>query len=196
MDPAIIHHDDVVAPEHRNQAFFDIGEEHLSGHGTLDHHGSDHFIVAQSGDEGDCFPSSKRNGANHPDATPGGVLAPHLRAAVRPLAGLFLRVMLCRSRKRQSELRLVLIRRLRSSATVSTKVRSGCWAIRFKISAANSSSGETLPPRGLGAALLSLHQRCSHFTADATLTSKRSAASRRDAPVSTAAITRSRRSRE
>jgi hypothetical protein len=37
--------------------------------------------------------------------------------------------MLCRSRKRQSELRLVLIRRLRSSATVSTKVRSGCWAI-------------------------------------------------------------------
>jgi len=71
MDPAIIHHDDVVAPEHRNQAFFDIGEEHLSGHGTLDHHGSDHFIVAQSGDEGDCFPSSKRNGANHPDATRG-----------------------------------------------------------------------------------------------------------------------------
>ena len=37
---------------------------------------------------------------------------------------------------------------------------------------------------------------CSHFTADATLTSKRSAASRRDAPVSTAVITRSRRSRE
>src|SRR5580693_8872695 len=34
---------------------------------------------------------------------------------------------------------------------------------------------------------------CSHFTADATLTSKRSAASRRDAPVSTAVITRSRR---
>ena len=31
------------------------------------------------------------------------VLAPHLLAAVRLLAGLFLRVMLCRSRKRQSE---------------------------------------------------------------------------------------------
>jgi hypothetical protein len=60
----------------------------------------------------------------------------------------FLRVTLCRSRKRQSELRLVLIRRLRSSATVSTKVRSGRWAIRSKISTANSSSGETLPPRG------------------------------------------------
>ena len=103
----------------------------------------------------------------------------------------FLSVMLCRSRKRQSELRLVLIRRLRSSATVSTKVRSGRRAIRSQISTANSSNGETLPPRGFGASL-----RCSHFTADATLTSKRSAASRRDAPVSTAVITRSRRSRE
>jgi predicted dinucleotide-binding enzyme len=38
-----------------------------------------------------------------------------------------------------------LIRRLRSSATVSTKVRSGRWAIRSKISTANSSNGETLP---------------------------------------------------
>src|SRR4029077_7981990 len=79
-----------------------------------------------------------------------------LLAAVRLLAALFLSVMLCRSRKRQSELRLVLIRRLRSSATVSTKVRSGRWAIRSKISTANSSNGETLPPRGLrgGAPLL------------------------------------------
>jgi hypothetical protein len=38
MDAAVIHHDDVIASEHRNQAVFDIGEEHLSGHGTLDHH--------------------------------------------------------------------------------------------------------------------------------------------------------------
>src|SRR4029077_18101974 len=28
MDPAVIHHDDVVASERRNQAVFDIGEEH------------------------------------------------------------------------------------------------------------------------------------------------------------------------
>jgi GAF domain-containing protein len=34
--PAVIHHDDVVASERRNQAVFDIGEEHLSGHGTFD----------------------------------------------------------------------------------------------------------------------------------------------------------------
>ena len=41
MDPAVIHHDDVVASERRNQAVFDIGEEHLSGHGTFDHHRGD-----------------------------------------------------------------------------------------------------------------------------------------------------------
>jgi hypothetical protein len=40
-------------------------------------------------------------------------LVSHLLAAVRQLADCFLSVMLCRSRKRQSELRLVRIRRLR-----------------------------------------------------------------------------------
>src|SRR5256886_16261146 len=84
MDPAVIHHDDVVAPEHRNQAVFDIGEEHLSGHGTLDHHWGNHFIVAQSVHEGDRLPSSKRNGANHPDATRGAPSqSRHVRAAGR-----------------------------------------------------------------------------------------------------------------
>jgi hypothetical protein len=112
------------------------------------------------------------------------------------LQAFFLKVMSCRSRNRQSELRLVLIRRLRSAATVSTKVRSGCSATRAKISLANSSSGEMLPPRSFGAALLLSCQRCSHFIAELALTSKRSAASRRDAPVSTASITRSRRSPE
>src|ERR1700751_2606903 len=68
MDPAVIHNDDVVASEHWNQAVFDIGEEHLSGHGTLDHHWGDHFILTQSGHKGDRLPSSKRNSANHPDA--------------------------------------------------------------------------------------------------------------------------------
>ena len=104
--------------------------------------------------------------------------------------------MLCRSRNRQSELRLVLIRRLRSSATISNKVRSGCSATSARISVANCSSGEMLPPRGFGAALLFSRQRCSHLTAEATLTSKCSAASRRDAPASTASITRSRSSPE
>ena len=84
------------------------------------------------------------------------------------------------------------MRRLRSSAIVSSRVRSGCLAITANISVANSSSGETLPPRGFGVALLWSRQRCSHLTADATLTSKRSAASRRDAPAATASITRCR----
>src|SRR5512146_1050653 len=60
-----------------NQAIFDIGEEHFSGHGTLDHHWGDHFIVTQSGHEGDRLPSSKRNSANHPDATRGSPSQSH-----------------------------------------------------------------------------------------------------------------------
>jgi hypothetical protein len=53
-----------------------------------------------------------------------------------------------------------------------------------------------LPPRGFGAELLLSCQRCTHFTTVLTLTSNRSAASRRDAPISTAWITRTRRSAE
>jgi hypothetical protein len=56
--------------------------------------------------------------------------------------------------------------------------------------------GEMLPPRGFGAALLLWCQRCTHFIAELTLTPKCSAVSRRDAPVSTASITRSRGSPE
>jgi hypothetical protein len=49
----------------------------------------------------------------------------------------------------------------------------------------------------IGAAALPLsRQRCNHFIAELTLTSKSSAASRRDAPISTASITRSRSSPE
>src|SRR6202035_310965 len=187
VDAAVIHHDDVVAPERGNQALLDIGEEHLSSHGTFDHHWGGHFIVAQGSHEGDRLPCSKRNGADHPVAArstppdprqvcadrglvdkhqPGGIkhtllsdptsaCSRHIRSLpFGSLQAFFLKVIPWRSRKRQSELRLVRIRRLRSSATVSTKVRSGCWAIRSSICSANSSSGETLPPRGFGAALL------------------------------------------
>jgi hypothetical protein len=102
----------------------------------------------------------------------------------------------CRWKKRDSELRLVRIRCRRSSATVSTKVRSGCSATTANTRSANFSRGETLPPRGFGAALLVSCQRCTHLTTELTLTPKCSAASRRDAPASTASITRSRRSQE
>src|SRR5215471_10460829 len=66
MWTAVIHHDDVVAPERGNQALLNVGEEHFSGHGPLDHHRGGHFIVAQGRHEGDRLPRSKRNGADHP----------------------------------------------------------------------------------------------------------------------------------
>lgn len=54
------------------------------------------------------------------------------------------------------------------------------------------SIGDVLPPRGLDAAFPSLLQRCSHLIAALRLMSKSSAASRRETPLSTLAITRSR----
>src|ERR1700683_2968300 len=44
VDSAVVHHDDVVAPECGDQALLDIGEEHLSSHGTLNHHRRGHLI--------------------------------------------------------------------------------------------------------------------------------------------------------
>src|SRR6476646_2099763 len=64
VDAAVIHHDDVVAPERGNQALLGIGEEHLSSHGTFDHHWGGHFIVAQGSHEGDRLPCYTRNGAD------------------------------------------------------------------------------------------------------------------------------------
>jgi hypothetical protein len=55
---------------------------------------------------------------------------------------------------------------------------------------------ELLPPRGFDVALPAARERCIHLTAELALTSKRSAASRRDEPASTASITRSRKSWE
>ena len=52
------------------------------------------------------------------------------------------------------------------------------------------------PPIGRAAALPVARQRCDHFTALATLTSKRAAAARQLSPDATAATTRSRKSRE
>jgi hypothetical protein len=63
VDSAVIHHDDVIAPERGYQALLDIYEEHLSGHGTLDHHRRRHYVVPQGGHEGDCLPCSKLNTA-------------------------------------------------------------------------------------------------------------------------------------
>ena len=56
--------------------------------------------------------------------------------------------------------------------------------------------GMELPPVGLAATLPVSCQSCSHFTAELALTSKQSAASRRDAPAITASSRRIRKSRE
>src|ERR1700745_1614625 len=53
-----------------------------------------------------------------------------------------------------------------------------------------------LPPLGLGAMLPVACPRCIHLIAELGLTSNQSAASRRDAPDSTASTTRSRNSKE
>jgi uncharacterized membrane protein len=53
-----------------------------------------------------------------------------------------------------------------------------------------------LPPLAFALALPLSRQRCNHFTAELGLRLKLSAASRRDAPASTASITRSRKSSE
>jgi len=109
---------------------------------------------------------------------------------------LFLKLMPWRTNSRQAALRLPAIRRLRIAATISSSVRSGCSAISASKQSACFSSGEMLPPVGLAATLPVSCQRCIHLTAELALTSKRSAASRRDAPVSTASSTRSRKSKE
>src|SRR6267142_1658281 len=85
VDTAVIHHDDIVAPECGNQALLDISEKHLTGHGALDHHRSGHFIVPQGGHEGDRLPCSKWNDADHPDAPRSTPPEPHQVGADRGL---------------------------------------------------------------------------------------------------------------
>jgi hypothetical protein len=64
----------------------------------------------------------------------------------------FLAVMLWRAKKRESVLRLAGMRRLRRTRTISSRVKSGCSAIRVKIPCACFSKGETLPLLGAGSA--------------------------------------------
>jgi hypothetical protein len=82
------------------------------------------------------------------------------------------------------------------AARISSRVKSGCLAIRAKIQSECSSNGETLPPLRFGAALPVSLQRWHHRTTELTPTLKISAISRRDAPLSTASTARSRKSVE
>src|SRR2546430_2194948 len=63
-----------------------------------------------------------------------GAPGPHRRHAVPPPAdSFFLKVISCRSKNREIALLLVRIRRLRSAAMVSSKVKSDCSATRANI---------------------------------------------------------------
>ena len=110
------------------------------------------------------------------------VREPRPFALVPPPAGFFLKLILCRSKKRHTALRLPGIRRLRIAATISSSVKSGWSAINASKKSACASSGERLPPLGLGAMLPVSCRRCIHLIAELGLTSNHSAASRRDAP--------------
>ena len=184
MDPAVIHHDDVVASERRNQAVFDIGEEHLSGHGTFDHHRGDHFIVTQSGHEGDpIFQAERRSPGRHAGLAPlsltmfvltavssintsrAGSSIPCSRIQRRRARATSAR---CRSAACSTFFERDVVGRktperaaagfdpsaLRSSEPFLPRSGPAVGRSRSKISTANSSNGETLPPRGFGAALL------------------------------------------
>ena len=59
---------------------------------------------------------------------------------------LFLKLILCRSKNRQTAMRLLAIRRLYIAATISSSVKSGCSAISASKTSACASSGEMLPP--------------------------------------------------
>src|ERR1700756_5504766 len=75
-------------------------------------------------------------------------------------------------------------------------VRSGGFAIRPNRKSACFSNGEILPPRGLAAQRPVCRKHLTQVTAVLALTANSSAASRREAPLSTSAITRSRISPE
>jgi hypothetical protein len=106
----------------------------------------------------------------------------------------FFKLMFRRSKNRHTALRLPGIRSFRIVATISFNVKSGCSTISCSKNSACSSSGEVLPPFGMAATLPVSCQRWVQITTTLGLGSYRSAASRRDAPASTSAIARARKS--
>jgi len=65
---------------------------------------------------------------------------------LRRAQAFFLTVTLCRSKNRQTAVRLPGIRCLRIATTISSKVRSGCLATRANSHSTCSSNGDVLPP--------------------------------------------------
>ena len=63
--PAVVDDDDVTASQCWAQTLLQIGQKHLSGHGSLKGHRSSHFVVPHRSYERDCLPGSKRNATDH-----------------------------------------------------------------------------------------------------------------------------------
>src|SRR5450432_4143042 len=77
VDSAVVHHHDVAAAKHGNQALLDVGQEHLSVHGPFDHHRGGHLIMTQRRHEGDCLPLAKRDAADQSDTARNPSPEPH-----------------------------------------------------------------------------------------------------------------------
>ena len=77
MSWKIIHDDDVAATEGWCEALFDVREEDGAVHRSINHEGSDNPVVAQAGDESDCFPMSMRNRCDQPLSARATTSKPH-----------------------------------------------------------------------------------------------------------------------
>ena len=129
-------------------------------------------------------------------ASNAAVRAPRRRALAPAARRLFLKLILCRLKKRHTALRLPAIRRLRIAATISSSVESGCPSNQQQTKRPPAlPAADTTPARLRSNA--SRRPPALHPTiAELALTSNHSAASRRDAPDSTASTTLSRNSKE
>jgi len=65
----VVQDDNIVAPKGWHQDLLHIGQEYLAIDGTLDHHGRNHLVVTQRGDEGDRLPFSERDVADQSNAS-------------------------------------------------------------------------------------------------------------------------------
>jgi hypothetical protein len=81
----IVHHHDVVALERWQEALFDVGKEHFSGHRPVNYHRRYHFVVTKRRHESDGLPGPLRHTINHPHATWSSAIQPHHVGADRRL---------------------------------------------------------------------------------------------------------------
>jgi hypothetical protein len=114
----------------------------------------------------------------------------HVRALLLRCAHAFFEGNLVTLKEAQTAVRLPGILCLRFAKTTSSSVRSGCFSIRPNRKSAYSSNGEILPPRGLAAQRPVSRKHLTQMIAVLALTANSSAAARREAPLSTSAITR------